>query len=35
MDAIDILFQAMSGISYLHSLDIGKQTLSDFDLFIK
>lgn len=35
MDAIDILFQAMSGISYLHSLDIGKQTLSNFDLFIK
>lgn len=30
MDAIDILFQAMSGISYLHSLDIGKQTLSNF-----
>lgn len=35
MDAIDILFQAMSGISYLHSLDIGKQTLSAFDKFIK
>lgn len=35
MDAIDILFQAMSGISYLHSLDIGKQTLSNFDMSIK
>lgn len=35
MDAIDILFQAMSGISYLHSLDIGKQTLSNFGMFMK
>jgi serine/threonine-protein kinase/endoribonuclease IRE1 len=35
MDAIDILFQAMSGIAHLHSLDIGKGSNSNSQVLLK